>query len=290
MNRLKTRFNIIRATDKITISYQLIMILLICITFVKIDYASIWILLHMFIIIWLLKIPDLTNNRFLNWISFWNPVLILAINFTELHYLINKVNPKDLDNLLIKVDYFMFGVHPTLWLERFTTPALTEYFQLSYTLFYFLPFVLIVLLLKNKNNSKAEFFMFTLVYGFYFSYIGYFLVPALGPRFTLDHLQSFPLQGIWVTEAIRKVLDLLENIQRDAFPSGHVEITVLTMYYAYKYNKKYFSFLTIAGTSLILSTVYLRYHYVADTIGGFVFAGIVILTAEMFYKSLRARV
>lgn len=285
MDNIKT--DKIRAADKITILYQLFIIILILFNYKSIAYSPLWIFLHILTIIYLLKIPDMQTINILNQINFWNPIFILLFNFCELHYLVHSVNTKDLDNLLIQFDYQIFGVHPTIWLEKYTYPFITEIFQFIYSIFYFLPIILIILLLKNKNKEKANFFIFVMVYGFYISYIGYFLVPAIGPRFTLDHMQSFPIQGVMLTEFLRNLLDLLENIQRDAFPSGHVEMTLLTMYYAFKFNKKYFIVLLFIGNTLILSTVYLRYHYVVDIIGGIIFALFVILTADLIYKKLK---
>ena len=81
----------------------------------------------------------------------------------------------------------------------------------------FLTIILAYILYRRKAYDDFDYFTFIIVFGFYLSYLGYFIVPAIGPRFTLDHLQTFPVTGIWATDAIRHTLDKLENIQRDAF-------------------------------------------------------------------------
>jgi len=229
------------------------------------------------------KLPILTGQVKLKWLSTWYPILFILVNFTELHYLVHTIRTNDLDGQLIQIDFSIFGAHPTVWLEQFTFPVLTEYLQLVYSSFYFLPIILIVLLILQKQEKEKSFIIFIIVYGIYLSYIGYFLVPAIGPRFTLDHLQTFQLQGLWLTLPIRETLNTLENVQRDCFPSGHTAITALTMFYAFKYHKKYFYVLAVIGTSLIFSTVYLRYHYVVDVFGGFVLTAFVIYTAKSVY-------
>jgi membrane-associated phospholipid phosphatase len=132
-----------------------------------------------------------------------------------------------------------------------------------------------------------HYFVFIIVFGFYFSYLTYFFVPAIGPRFTLDHLQTGPVTGLWLTDGIRHTLNTLENVQRDAFPSGHTEITLLTMFFAWRYSKAFFWILSIVGSSLVVSTVFLRYHYVIDVIAGILLTGIVILLAEPLYNFLK---
>ena len=276
----------LRAADKATVVYQLIVLTIILFNYPKIPNALFLITIHLFIVGFLLWLPNMGSGKLLNWIRVWNLIPVILFNFSELHFIVHNVRPQDLDYMLIRIDYALFGVHPTVWLERLHHPVLTEYLQLVYTSFYFLPLILIILLYKQNRMEEFDYFAFIVVYGFYSSYLGYFLVPAIGPRFTLEYLQSFPLHGLGFAEKLQHVLNTLENIQRDAFPSGHTEITLLTMYFAAKYHRKYFYVLLIIGSSLIFSTVYLRYHYVIDVIGGAVFALFVVLTAPSLYRVL----
>jgi len=275
-----------RAADQVTILYQLLMILTIIFNFASFQNGFYFLAFHIIVIIFLLWLANAPKNPFLNWFKIWNPVVIIPLNFSELHYLVHSVNPMDYDKALIGYDFSLFGVHPTVWMEKLANLILTEYLQIIYTTFYFIPIFLAYILIRRKAEKDVDFFVFIIVFGFYLSYIGYFMVPAIGPRFTLNHLQSFPVTGVWLTESIRQTLDTLENIQRDAFPSGHTEMTVLTMYYAWFYSKKYFYVLLVIGLSLIFSTVYLRYHYVVDVIAGVVLAAIVIFLAPTVYEYL----
>ncbi len=280
---IKPNFQKVSAANKISILYQIIAAVIILFNFKSVEFVWLWLLSHLSIIIFLWIISEFDFAENWNWLRRWNLIFLILFNFWELHYLIHPIRPIDLDQLLVNLDFAIFGVHPTIWLERITIPALTEYLQLTYITFYFLPIILILLLLREKRIQEVNFILFALILGFYLSYLGYFLVPAIGPRFTLDHLQSFPLMGLWLTIPIRETLNTLENIQRDCFPSGHTEMTALTMYYAFRYHKKYFYLLLIIGTSLIFSTVYLRYHYVVDVIAGFGLALLVIYIAPLLY-------
>jgi membrane-associated phospholipid phosphatase len=56
--------------------------------------------------------------------------------------------------------------------------------------------------------------------------------------------------------------------QRDCFPSGHTDLTLVAMYLSYKYNQKIKWIIIFVGLNLIIATVYLRYHYVIDIIAG----------------------
>jgi membrane-associated phospholipid phosphatase len=275
-----------RAADQVTIAYQVIMLLLIVFNFQSIENGAMFSLFHIFVIFLLFWIPNAPKNPFLDWFKIWSPIVVIPINFTELHYLVHSVSPMDFDQALINIDFSIFGLHPTVWMEKLANPWVTEYLQIIYTTFYFLPIILAYILYRRKDYEEFDSFVFIMVFGFYLSYLGYFIVPAIGPRFTLDYLQSFPVTGVWITDVIRQTLDALENSQRDAFPSGHTEMTLLSMIYAYKYSKKYFYVLLVIGTGLIFSTVYLRYHYVVDVVAGIALAIAVVFTAKAVYKIL----
>ena len=269
-----------------TILYQILMIGIIVLHLHAVPFPVYLLIYHTAIITFVLVLPNLGDSTVIRWMRDWNPLLIIPTSFAELHYLVHNVNPVDLDGLLIRLDFALFGVHPTVWFERVTLPLLTEYFQWIYTTFYFLPLIMGYILYRKDDLSHFHLFVFLMVYGFYISYVGYFLVPAVGPRFTLVDLQSFPLRGVWLTETIQHALNKLENIQRDAFPSGHTEVTLLIMMYARQHAPRYFLVLNIIGTSLIISTVYLRYHYVIDVIAGIILALAVWYTAPYLYNRL----
>lgn len=70
-------------------------------------------------------------------------------------------------------------------------------------------------------------------------------------------------------------LDSLATVNRDTFPSGHTELTLTAIYLAFTLKAKIRWGLFVVGTLLIISTVYMRYHYVVDVMAGmlmFVFA------------------
>jgi len=264
--------------------YQLIMVALIILFFQKVESSILWLLFHTFVLFFLFW----DRSDFINRIKKWSVIIIIPFNFTELHYLVHTVHPIDYDLLLIQIDRMIFGVDPTIWLEKFTNPYLTELLQIVYSTFYFLPIGLGIVLAKKHQEDDLNFLVFQLVFGFYLSYIGYFILPAIGPRFTLDHLQSFPLVGIWLTTDIQNILNTLENSQRDAFPSGHTAITLLTLYYAKKYNRKYFFLMLPITIMMLFSTVYLRYHYVIDVVAGVILFYFIIYSGRKLYHFLQS--
>jgi membrane-associated phospholipid phosphatase len=222
----------------------------------------------------------------------WYPLLLIGLTYKELTYLIPRIHPRDFDAALAAIDYRMFGVNPTVWIERFTWPPLTEVFQLTYSTYYLLPVILGVVLWRKKRFDRFFFWVFVLMFGFYLSYLGYIAVPAIGPRFlsSIAEAQTKPLTGLWLFLPVRQMLDHAEGITRDCFPSGHTELTLLVLFYAYKLHRRSFWFFLPFGVGIILSTVYLRYHYVIDVAAGALLAVAVVVVAKPLFGALGGRV
>jgi len=216
-------------------------------------------------------------------------LISLPIIFNSLGELIAGIHPTTFDTQLIAIDHAIFGVHPTVWLERLINPLLTDLLQFAYISYYFIPLSLGVVLIAKGRFGEFEEVLFGILLCFYLSYIGYLLVPAIGPRFTLSHLQSGGLQGSPLIEMIQDTLNALEKNKTDAFPSGHTAVSLMCLYYAWKEReKKLFAVCIPVVTGLLISTVYLRYHYVIDVIAGIALTGLTIVLAPGLRRLLSA--
>jgi len=207
-------------------------------------------------------------------------VITVLFVFNSLGVLIASIHRTTCDPFLIAVDHAIFGVHPTVWLERIISPTLSALLQFAYLSYYFLPLVLGMVLIARGRFVAFEEVLFGILLCFYLSYAGYLLVPAIGPRYTLSQFQTGDLQVPPLIESIRDALNGLEKNKTDAFPSGHTAVSLMSLYYAWKEREKgLFAGMIPAVTGLIISTVYLRYHYVIDVIGGGALAGLTIALA-----------
>jgi len=210
------------------------------------------------------------------------PVVLLI--FKELYFMIRPIHPVDYDELLIAIDRWIFGVDPTVWLAQFTHPVLTEILQIAYWSYYLLFIILGVEIYRRHTLKSFDKAGFLIVYGFYLSYLGYFLLPAIGPRFTLHDFSAIDqeLPGLLLAVPLRDFVNFaesipsgvpnpVESVQRDVFPSGHTQLSLIVVYLAYHFRLRSRWVLTVFGGLLVFGTVYLRYHYVVDIIAGAVF-------------------
>lgn len=231
------------------------------------------------------------KGRFMHWAYhlIFPTISILAI-FDSLEYIVHAVNPQDIDPLLIKLDFLLFGGHPTVILEGIMHPLLTDALQIAYTSYYLMPFALGIALLARKCGQEFDYALFLIMLCFYLSYAGYLLFPAIGPRFTLTHLQANELQGFVLTEPIQELLNRLEGIKRDAFPSGHTGIALTVLFLSFKFVKKLFWIFLPFVAGLIFSTVYLRYHYVVDVLAGIILTALTLFFGGIYYGYWQKRI
>lgn len=270
--------------DLLTIIFITIIILLLILFYPRFPHG--WQLLLGYIILLLLAlfVSDARHRwneiKTVRVLCDFSPVFFILAIFELLGGVTPYLRP-DIDSLLIKADLVLFGVHPTVWMEDFFIPWVADILALAYISYYFIPLVLILILyFRGRAN---EFFLTagTLLLGYYICYIIYIFMPAIGPRFTLASLQQVPLRGGIIMNTIVDTLNTLEGNKRDCFPSGHTQIVLVSLWFAFKYRRPLFWIYLPIITALIISTVYLRYHYVIDLIAGIAAAGITILLGEI---------
>jgi membrane-associated phospholipid phosphatase len=212
----------------------------------------------------------------------FSPILFVILIYESLGHLIQYLHP-DVDLWLIWIDFSIFGVHPSVWMERWVTPWFTDILSIAYISYYFLPVILIVVLYLTNQMKEFDESVFVLLFGYYISFIGYILFPAIGPRYTLSHLHSIPLEGSFITDFVRDILNTLEHNRRDCMPSGHTQIILIVLYLSYRFKRVIFYVFLPIVCCLILSTIYLRYHYVIDLfVGALLAIGCMIVGPRLY--------
>jgi len=246
-----------------------------------------------------------TNSTILGYIHDWYVPPIVFMSFKELYFMIKPIHMgKDYDDWLIAADRWLFGVNPTEWMAQFAHPLLTEVLQIAYTSFYFLFLIVGYDLYRRGNLDVFRYFMFTCVFGFFLSYLGYFALPAVGPRFTLHDFSALNLElpGLLLTPYLRWFVNAGESVpmgvpnaealagtQRDVFPSGHTMMTLVLIYLSARYKVRSRWMLYVTGALLIVATVYQRYHYVVDLIAGVLWMAICVLSSPHLYHFIKTR-
>lgn len=217
----------------------------------------------------------------------WGPAILCIVVYENLHDVVKLVHPGTLDAALARLDLALFGVQPTLWLQPLSRPWLTDLLTVAYGSYFFTPTILGAILYAQGRLREFRTFMLLVVATMYLGFLGYVLVPAVGPLHYLHAQYTNPvhLQGLWLHRAAERLMNDWRSINRDCFPSLHTAVSTVTLVFAWRVRH-----LVTPGRLLVavylpltaclwFSTVYLRYHWVVDLLAGWLLAGLVLAVA-----------
>jgi len=156
----------------------------------------------------------------------WFPFLIILLMYYSLWGNATLLMvPRDCDKALIALDQRLFGFQASLAMQRIISPGLTAWMAFAY--FFHLiniPLVACFLYLRRERPRFREMMSGLMVVSF-LGLMGYLLVPAIGPIYTLRNQYTVPLnQSLWLFNREVDFMDFA-RIRRDVFPSMHVAMS-----------------------------------------------------------------
>jgi membrane-associated phospholipid phosphatase len=273
------------AVDKVILSYLALTAALIVFYWNQVPAAGFWFAVHIacaVLVVAAIKQPGRVSRVFRH----WYPLLYVSICYREMSILIPAIRRDDADLWLAHLDYAFWHANPTVWLERIASRPFTEFLQIVYSLFIPAVISVAVIFWLRRQYASFRYYAFLIATGFLASYIGYFVVPARGPRFILRDLQHAPLQGLWLFGLLQSTLDRLESAAYDCFPSGHTELAILAWWGSRQLSSRVTNLYLAYALCIMFSTVYLRYHYTVDILAGAFLALILILSMPALYRKL----
>jgi membrane-associated phospholipid phosphatase len=220
------------------------------------------------------------------------PFIMCIAVYTNLHDTVRYVNTHDVHPYIAAVEGWIFGGQPVLWMEQFITPGRTDFFNAFYANFYLVaPSVFLVLWFSGRRQ-EARRALLGVILCFYSGYVLYVLLPAAPPRLYFTSLGLFTksLRGGPITHFQEALLAMMPNhAARGAFPSLHAAVSCLSLYYARRYCPGFFPVLLIFVVGLLVSTVYLRHHWVVDLLAGAALVPWVLWLTPRFERFWAAR-
>jgi membrane-associated phospholipid phosphatase len=206
-------------------------------------------------------------SRWWHFWRFWYPHLFFLFCFEELAHLMTLFTPHWQDAKLIALDYWLTGVHPSIWLEQFATTPRNEFMQLVY-LSYFTYLLILGGTLYLRREWQAYWSVMT------YSMVGYMIGYCIAMFFPIQS-PWFAMAGSWKAELaggpVTATVNFIEHFGRvrgAAFPSEHVAGATAALWGAWKFRRTMFWVLLPVFLFMCVSTIWGRYHYVADVLGG----------------------
>jgi membrane-associated phospholipid phosphatase len=208
-----------------------------------------------------------SRSEVLRFARHWYPLPLYIFLFEELQGLVHIIDPGWFDRWLIKFDFNFAGVHPSVWLARFSNPALNEFMQFAYMTYFLYLVVLPAILYSQRERLAYWTVMVSTAIANYSIYVIAVVLPVEGPFHALASLQSKPLTGGYFTAAIG-LIERFGRVHGGAFPSAHVAGSMVAILASWRYRRWLFWICLPFFVSMCVATVYGRYHYIADVIAG----------------------
>ncbi|HMV27462.1 MAG TPA: phosphatase PAP2 family protein [bacterium] len=286
---MKTFLNKINPVDWAYFIYQAVIIVMIIVFRTNLDQWASYVLWHLLFILAGTSIIHFFHDTpvfALRMFRHWYVILTYAHFFIETGMLNQIVFQGFWDKSFIEWDIRLFGTDPNLWFyDHLNNFWFNEIIHFCYFSYYIVPTALGVILFTQRDTNYFRLLLgFTVT--FYVCYFIYILTPVRGP---LEMREVRFLDGGWFVQIMNWIYANAEK-PGAAFPSSHVAIGLLTLYYAFRYRRNLFWIFLPFMTGLVFSTVYCFYHYVVDVFAG-VFVSIVMfwLCEKWYAHSLKSR-
>lgn len=207
--------------------------------------------------------------------------------------LLPALNSKLLDRELLGIDNLLFGQTPAVWLEPLVNRATVEWFAFFYYSYYVLLGLFVVGALVFDDGQRRYELLLATALVFSIGHVGYTFVPGAGPYACPElHFDRALIGGSWwqrVENAVR-----VGGAQYDIFPSLHTAVSMLMGLHAHRYRHTWpFRWCHRATwvwvVNILISTVFLRWHYGIDVIAGVVLAYAAHRIARAFWPRESAR-
>lgn len=239
------------------------------------------------------------SNRVLDLLRHFYPVLLYTGFYRESGLLNQMLHAGYVDALFIRIDQVLFGFQPSLeFMLAFPSVWVSELFYISYFSYYIM-IIGVGLALFFRNRDQFNHYVSVVSFVFYACYLTYIFLPVIGPRIIHSGIVPFdpppevlPLEG-WITpEAVQtgpfhKLMAMIYHqfeTEGAAFPSSHVAIAWVTVYFSFRYLPRIRWLHLVMAILLCLSTVYCRYHYVVDVLGGMLTVAALLPLGNWLYR------
>lgn len=238
------------------------------------------------------------QNRVLDFLRHFYPVLLYAWLYRETGLLNQMVYRGYLDAAFYRLDEQLFGFAPSFaFMEALPGRLVSEVFYASY-FSYYLMISGVGLALFLRQRAQFHHYISVTSFVFYACYVIYIFLPVVGPRIYYPQLSHLELPAAMVPPVVPefpatvqagvfyRIMEVIyEHFESPgaAFPSSHVAIAIVTVYFSFLYLRKIRWPHFAVAILLCLATVYCRYHFAVDVIAGVVMAGVTLPLGNWLY-------
>jgi len=230
----------------------------------------------------LLTIENKSESKIIQLIRNTYPLILSGYFYKETAFY-NKFLFSDLDPLLEKMDYALFGFQPSLlFSERYSNLFFSELMYFGYFSFFILiiTLVLVFYFFKKDKFTETVFYFTSSIYLFYLIFAFF---PSAGPQFYYPSPEN-ELPKAYLFDKVMHIIQIVGEEPTGAFPSSHVGVSIIFLILIRKVSVLVYQISVPIVFLLILATVYIKAHFVVDIIGGILFAPVVLYLSKQIYR------
>ncbi len=212
------------------------------------------------------------------------PLILIIYLYPETDQF-NNIFFANQDPFFSRIEESIFGLQPSLLLlEKFPQLWIVELMSFGYFSYYLLIFGFsLILFLRNPRLFYR--LTFIIISSFYIYYIIFILLPVAGPQYFFASPDNEVPTAYLFSRMLKLVQELGER-PTGAFPSSHVGIVLIIIWYTIKYFRQWIYLVLPLSIVLIISTVYLKAHYLIDSITAIVTIPFFIISGNSFFNLL----
>jgi membrane-associated phospholipid phosphatase len=244
------------------------------------------------------------TNKVLDFFRHFYPVLLYTGFYRETGELNQMLVTGYADGVFIHWDHVLFGFQPSFeFMRTFPSVWVSEVFYIAYFSYYIM-IAGVGLALFLRSRSQFYHYISVVSFVFYGCYLTYIFLPVIGPRIIYSDIAEFtpppespPAEQWVVPESVQSgpFFQVMKIIYRyfespgAAFPSSHVAIALVTLYFSFRYLPKIRWVHLVFAVLLCLSTVYCRYHYAVDVAAGVLTTALLLPLGNRLYARCDGR-
>ena len=215
----------------------------------------------------------------------WHPLMLFPLLYKEVELLAAVIGDWRLTAVIPAWESALFGGQPSLYLsERLPFVTLSEYLHVAYLSYVIvIPSVAAYWYVTGRRAAFGE-LMLMLSAVLLGSYLFFILLPVDSPYYLSQRLGP-PLSGHFFFDLVHQV-SARGGARGGAFPSAHVSGAVVVSLVAWRHQRRLAYLIVLITVSLMIATVYARFHYVLDTVAGAAL-GVAVVVASRYLAGRR---
>ena len=246
----------------------------------------------LFIVLYMASLAAMARLR-RPWLRFILRTAAVQLTFLQVYKAANQIQLIFLpwqDDRILAWEQALFGFQPVVAVQRFYTIPLSEWMFFVYVFYIVIYPALGAFIFFKRGEEANEDYLFQLSLVNFACGLGFILFPVASPMHweKVRALLTEPLRG-GVFGVIAEWIRANIHQAGGSIPSPHCAVATVMWLMALKYTRRGFLLLAPIILSLYASTVYGRFHYLADTIAGIATGIIVILMAPAIRRAWEGR-